>query len=114
LELAHHSTPDDCWIAVRGKVYDVTRYLDFHPGGRDVLTAHGGRDATAAFDKFHRWVSADGLMGGALVGPLLAEDPGGASERWSGGGQSSCAPPVPDGDDGLADAASDDDGEGAL
>lgn len=32
-ELAKHNKPDDCWIALRGRVYNVTRYMDFHPGG---------------------------------------------------------------------------------
>lgn len=36
-ELAKHSTSDDCWMAVRGKVYNVTRYLEFHPGGAEQL-----------------------------------------------------------------------------
>lgn len=36
-ELAKHNTFDDCWMAVRGKVYNVTRYLEFHPGGAEQL-----------------------------------------------------------------------------
>ena len=32
-ELAKHNKKDDCWMAVRGKVYNVTRYVDYHPGG---------------------------------------------------------------------------------
>lgn len=31
-ELAKHNKINDCWIAVRGKVYNITRYLDYHPG----------------------------------------------------------------------------------
>jgi cytochrome b involved in lipid metabolism len=31
-ELAGHRRVNDCWIAVYGKVYDVTHYLDEHPG----------------------------------------------------------------------------------
>lgn len=33
-ELSKHNTVDDAWLAIRGKVYNVTRYMDFHPGGR--------------------------------------------------------------------------------
>lgn len=36
-ELAKHNKFDDCWMAVRGKVYNVTKYLDFHPGGAEQL-----------------------------------------------------------------------------
>lgn len=33
-ELAKHNKMDDAWLAIRGKVYNVTKYLDFHPGGK--------------------------------------------------------------------------------
>lgn len=42
-ELAKHNTPTDCWMAVRGKVYNVTRYLEYHPGGQDQLLRGAGR-----------------------------------------------------------------------
>lgn len=32
-ELAKHDKVDDIWLAIRGKVYNVTKYMDFHPGG---------------------------------------------------------------------------------
>jgi len=31
-ELAQHISIDDCWMAIRGTVYNMTPYLDFHPG----------------------------------------------------------------------------------
>jgi len=31
-ELKRHDQVDDCWMAIRGKVYNVTRYMDYHPG----------------------------------------------------------------------------------
>ncbi|XP_078441678.1 cytochrome b5-like isoform X2 [Wolffia australiana] len=36
-EAAEHSTREDCWIIVDGKVYDVTEYLSDHPGGDDII-----------------------------------------------------------------------------
>lgn len=32
-DLEKHSSSDDCWIAVHSKIYDVTDFLDLHPGG---------------------------------------------------------------------------------
>ena len=31
-ELHTHNTRDDAWMGIRGKVYDVTTYIKFHPG----------------------------------------------------------------------------------
>lgn len=33
-ELSKHNSRNDAWIAIRGVVYNVTRYMDFHPGGK--------------------------------------------------------------------------------
>ncbi|CAM9578383.1 unnamed protein product [Choristocarpus tenellus] len=41
-EVAKHSTEDDAWIIVDGKVYDVTPYLNAHPGGDAMLRNAGG------------------------------------------------------------------------
>jgi hypothetical protein len=32
-ELKKHNTEEDCWMVIRGKVYNATPYLKFHPGG---------------------------------------------------------------------------------
>lgn len=69
-ELAKHNKESDCWMAVRGKVYNVTRYLDFHPGGRDQLMRGAGKDATSLFDEYHAWVNIDQLLAKCYVGPL--------------------------------------------
>ena len=47
-EVGRHEKPGDCWIVIHGDVYDVTRWLDRHPGGRDVLQHYGGEDATVS------------------------------------------------------------------
>lgn len=31
--LSKHNVKDDCWIVVHSKVWDVTEFLDLHPGG---------------------------------------------------------------------------------
>ena len=32
-ELAKHRSQDDAWVSLNGKVFDITKYLDYHPGG---------------------------------------------------------------------------------
>jgi cytochrome b involved in lipid metabolism len=31
--VAKHASPEDCWIVVNGKVYDLTKFAPDHPGG---------------------------------------------------------------------------------
>ena len=52
-ELAEHKTRKSCWLAVHGKVYDVTEFLDNHPGGASLLLKSSGRDATSAYESIH-------------------------------------------------------------
>ena len=52
-ELERHTDADSLWVAIRGVVYDVTRFARLHPGGAHVLRQSAGKDATAAFELFH-------------------------------------------------------------
>lgn len=52
-EVALHNNFDDCWICIRGKVYDFTEWKDRHPGGPFVARMYAGKDATAEFGDFH-------------------------------------------------------------
>ena len=99
-ELASHSSPDDCWTALRGKVYDLTPYLKFHPGGSPLLVAVAGKDATRVFDAYHAWVNAGALLASCLVGKLVEDEGGGEGE---GGGKAEEA--TVEGVEAAADAA---------
>lgn len=68
--LAKHCTTNDAWMAIRGNVYNVTRYMDFHPGGADELMRGVGKDATKLFDEVHAWVNYEQLLKKCLIGPL--------------------------------------------
>jgi len=52
-ELAAHDTPEDCWVAIHGKVYDLTDFAPEHPPGVKSITRLGGTDGTAAFHAVH-------------------------------------------------------------
>lgn len=70
-ELAKHRKRKDAWMAINGAVYNVTPYMDFHPGGWDELVKGAGRDATDLFNEIHRWVNYQGLLEACLVGKLV-------------------------------------------
>ncbi|MGB1736754.1 MAG: cytochrome b5 domain-containing protein, partial [Pseudomonadales bacterium] len=53
-EVAQHAAPDSNWIIVDDKVYDVTKFAMFHPGGRAFIDKVAGSDATKQFYAFHR------------------------------------------------------------
>lgn len=44
-EVKKHNRPDNAWTVVSGKVYDLTPYIEQHPGGRLILAVIG-KDAT--------------------------------------------------------------------
>lgn len=69
-EVTKHGTPDDAWMVLRGKVYNITLYLKYHPGGVDTLLEAAGADGTALFDKYHAWVNAEGILTACCVGTL--------------------------------------------
>ncbi|PWY85998.1 hypothetical protein BO70DRAFT_333933 [Aspergillus heteromorphus CBS 117.55] len=52
-EVEKHSTRESCWVAIHGSVYDVTDFIDSHPGGAHVILRCAGKDATADFDSVH-------------------------------------------------------------
>ena len=52
-EVAKHNTAQDCWVILGGKVYDVTDFLDDHPGGKKAILVYAGRDATEEFEMLH-------------------------------------------------------------
>jgi cytochrome b involved in lipid metabolism len=47
--LREHNKRDDAWAAINGKVYNITPYLAFHPGGEKELMRIAGRDGTRLF-----------------------------------------------------------------
>lgn len=69
-ELQKHNTRDDCWTCIRGMVYNVTPYMDYHPGGEEELMKAAGIDGTDLFDQVHRWVNYESMLKECLVGRM--------------------------------------------
>mgnify|MGYP004701150193 CR=1 FL=1 len=71
-ELAKHNKIDDCWMSLGGKIFNITSYLNYHPGGVDILLKHAGKDATAIFMKYHRWVNFERILDECFIGFLVS------------------------------------------
>ncbi|KDQ29655.1 hypothetical protein PLEOSDRAFT_1064455 [Pleurotus ostreatus PC15] len=67
-ELRQHKTKDSLYVLIHGNVYDVTKFLDEHPGGDEVILAEAGQDATEAFEDVGHSDEARALLPGMLVG----------------------------------------------
>ena len=53
-EIEKHTTEGDCWVVIRGEVFDVTEFLPDHPGGKRAPLIYAGKDATEEFDMLHK------------------------------------------------------------
>ena len=73
LEVAAHDKRDDCWVAIEGKVYDITRYVNLHPGGWLPISHLAGRDATDAFTEYHPASVWKTLLPTYCIGNVKAE-----------------------------------------
>ncbi len=47
---AKHAKPDDCWLAIRGGVYNLSDYIVQHPGGPGAIEGLCGEEATKAYN----------------------------------------------------------------
>ena len=52
-DVRQHDSEDDCWIAIHGKVYDLTDFAEEHPAGPESILELAGQDGTEAFEAVH-------------------------------------------------------------
>jgi hypothetical protein len=57
-DVSQHATPGDCWTIIDGSVYDMTPFLNQHPGGSAAIAGLCGVDGTAGFLAQHGSASA--------------------------------------------------------
>jgi len=93
--IKQHTTKHSCWVAISGKVYDVTAFLKRHPGGHIIILKYAGRDATSPFLRRGHSLTATNMLNEYLIGTssdppetdpeLLAMNRKHAAWRLSGG-----------------------------
>ena len=53
-EVSKHNKKEDAWVVIDSCVYDVTKFINYHPGTRAILLEQCGKDGTDAFNGI-RW-----------------------------------------------------------
>lgn len=74
-EVAKHNTEDSLWCIIDHRVYDLTDFVDAHPGGSVVLTQVAGQDATADFYNLHRQEVLEKYRDQLCIGTIEGEKP---------------------------------------
>ncbi|KAH3674432.1 hypothetical protein WICMUC_003269 [Wickerhamomyces mucosus] len=66
--LKQHIKVDDCWTVLGNKVYNITSYVKFHPGGVEEIMKCAGKDGTSLFMKYHAWVNYERMLENCFIG----------------------------------------------
>jgi cytochrome b involved in lipid metabolism len=70
-EVSKHDKEGDTWIIVEDKVYNVTPYVEMHPGGEGKILAYAGKDATKPFrGEQHGRNEVDNVLSNYYIGEL--------------------------------------------
>ncbi|KAM9228478.1 cytochrome b5 isoform 2-T2 [Leptosomus discolor] len=75
-EVQKHNNSQSTWIILHHRIYDVTKFLDEHPGGEEVLREQAGGDATENFEDVGHSTDARTLSESFIVGELHPDDRG--------------------------------------
>ncbi|XP_072757912.1 cytochrome b5 isoform X2 [Anoplolepis gracilipes] len=73
-EVAKHTEPTDTWIIIHNNVYNVTPFLNEHPGGEEVLLEQAGEDASEPFEDIGHSTDARQMMESYKIGELIEEE----------------------------------------
>ncbi|KAI9004888.1 cytochrome b5-like heme/steroid binding domain-containing protein [Phycomyces nitens] len=69
-EVSTHNTRDDLYMIINNKVYDITKFVDEHPGGEEVLVDEGAKDATASFNDIGHSPEASEMLEKYYIGDV--------------------------------------------
>uniref|UniRef100_A0A674D5C8 Cytochrome b5 type B n=1 Tax=Salmo trutta TaxID=8032 RepID=A0A674D5C8_SALTR len=69
-EVKTHNTITDAWLIIHDKVYNVTSFLQEHPGGVEIVMMEAGADATESFESVGHSPDARGMLIQFYIGEL--------------------------------------------
>ncbi len=71
-QVATHNSEPDCYSAINGFVYDLTAWINKHPGGDRAILSICGKDGSAAYNGQHGGASKpERILAGFEVGTLI-------------------------------------------
>ncbi|XP_034427662.1 cytochrome b5-like [Hippoglossus hippoglossus] len=73
-EIQEQNSFKSTWIIIHHKVYDVTKFLEEHPGGEEVLREQAGGDATESFEDIGHSSDAREMASSMVIGELHPDD----------------------------------------
>ena len=72
-EVSKHDKKDDVWVIIKGKVYDLSEFVDEHPGGVEAIMKRAGGDATEGFFGPQHPSRVHDMIDEYLVGKIVDE-----------------------------------------
>lgn len=70
-QVATHNNASSCWAAINGKVYNLTSWINQHPGGPERILSICGKDGSALFNGQHSGEARpETMLAGFYLGPL--------------------------------------------
>uniref|UniRef100_A0A2K5M4Z3 Cytochrome b5 n=2 Tax=Cercopithecinae TaxID=9528 RepID=A0A2K5M4Z3_CERAT len=72
-EIQKHNHSKSTWLILHHKVYDLTKFLEEHPGGEEVLREQAGGDATENFEDVGHSTDAREMSKTYIIGELHPE-----------------------------------------
>ncbi|XP_029941937.1 cytochrome b5 type B [Salarias fasciatus] len=73
-DIQAHNMSNDTWLIIHDKVYDITSFLEEHPGGEEVLLEQAGADASESFEDVGHSMDAREMLQQYYVGELHMDD----------------------------------------
>jgi predicted heme/steroid binding protein len=75
-EVKAHNKDNDCWVAINGKVCDLTEFMAVHPGGKAVIMGVAGKDASGDWNAIHNVNAIESIAPHVVIGHVVAKKDG--------------------------------------
>jgi len=86
-EIAAHNSNQSTWVVIHNNIYDVTKFLNEHPGGEEVLLEQAGKDASESFEDVGHSTDAREMMKRYKIGEVIESERTAVQEKtpqyWS-------------------------------